>query len=160
MTTELQQLIDMSRKLGDPHADLVILGEGNTSVRAAGDTFWVKASGTELALAERSTFVRVRFAQIMAAMDSESLDDAAVKQLLSDATVEGDRSPSIETFLHALCLQLDGVAFVGELVGISQAEEDKNDDCDKDGAELPDDETSSQHGPLGTARSTQLSRAR
>ena len=23
MTTELQQLIDMSRKLGDPHADLV-----------------------------------------------------------------------------------------------------------------------------------------
>ena len=36
-----------------------------------------------------------------------------IQQLLKAATVEGDRVPSIETFLHALCLQVDGVQFVG-----------------------------------------------
>ncbi len=113
MTPQLQQLIDMSRTLADPRDDLVILGEGNTSVRADPDSFWVKASGTELAQADQSTFVRVQFDGILAALNQKSLDDQAVKQALRDATVEGDRSPSIETFLHALCLQLDGIEFVG-----------------------------------------------
>ena len=113
MTPPLEQLISMSRHLGDARHDLVILGEGNTSVRADTDSFWVKGSGTELAQAEQSTFVRVRFTPILDALRQESLDDDAVKQLLQDATIEGTRSPSIETFLHALCLQLDGVQFVG-----------------------------------------------
>ncbi len=113
MAPPLQQLIDMSRTLGDPQRDLVILGEGNTSVRADQESFWVKASGTELAQADHTTFVRVRFQPILEALLASSLDDSAVKQLLKEATVEGGRTPSIETFLHALCLQLDGVQFVG-----------------------------------------------
>ncbi len=103
----------MSRTLGDPGRDLVILGEGNTSVRADDDSFWVKASGTELARADPTTFVRVRFEPVLHALKASALDDKGVKQLLSEATVEGDRTPSIETFLHALCLQLDGVQYVG-----------------------------------------------
>jgi len=113
MTSELTQLIEMSQTLGDPHKDLVILGEGNTSVRADDESFWVKASGTELARADSNTFVRVRFERVLRALEDDTLDDGAVKQLLSEETVEGERSPSIETFLHALCLQLDGVRFVG-----------------------------------------------
>ena len=42
----LAQLIAMSRTLGDPANDYVILGEGNTSVQADAESFWVKASGT------------------------------------------------------------------------------------------------------------------
>jgi rhamnose utilization protein RhaD (predicted bifunctional aldolase and dehydrogenase) len=117
----LEQLISMSRSLGDPANDYVILGEGNTSARvgrcsprgADADSFWVKASGTQLVHASRDSFVRVRFEPILAGLDEAAMDDDAVKQLLKSATVEGDRSPSIETFLHALCLKLEGVQFVG-----------------------------------------------
>jgi len=41
----LEELVEMSRKLGEPAADCVILGEGNTSARIDEETFWVKASG-------------------------------------------------------------------------------------------------------------------
>ena len=113
MSDVLEQLIGMSQSLGDPANDYVILGEGNTSVRADEDSFWVKASGTELVRASRDSFVRVRFAPILEAMDGAPLTDTEVKQLLKAVTVEGTRAPSIETFLHALCLQLDGIQFVG-----------------------------------------------
>ncbi|MBI4581647.1 MAG: class II aldolase [Planctomycetes bacterium] len=113
MTDVLDELVSMSRVLGDPAMDYVILGEGNTSVRADRDTFWVKASGTELAQASRDGFVRVRFAPILEAIDGPPMGDAQVKDLLKSCTVEGGRAPSIETFLHALCLGLEGVQFVG-----------------------------------------------
>lgn len=114
MAERLDQLVTMSRTLGDPRADLVILGEGNTSARADQESFWVKASGTQLREAEPTSFVRVQLQPVFAALaDSRPLSDDQVKSLLKSATVEGRRGPSIETFLHALCLQLDGVQFVG-----------------------------------------------
>jgi rhamnose utilization protein RhaD (predicted bifunctional aldolase and dehydrogenase) len=113
MTSVLHELIDMSRFLGDEKRDWAILGEGNTSVRADNDSFWVKASGTELAQADEGTFVRVRFQPILDNLPRETLNDEGIKQVLRDATVEGARTASIETFLHAMCLRLDGVCFVG-----------------------------------------------
>ena len=113
MSDVLEQLIGMSRSLGDPANDYVILGEGNTSVRIDGDSFWVKASGTQLVRADRDSFVRIRSAPILEALKNEQLTDAEVKQLLKTVIVEGTRAPSIETFLHALCLRLEGIQFVG-----------------------------------------------
>jgi rhamnose utilization protein RhaD (predicted bifunctional aldolase and dehydrogenase) len=113
MSEILDQLVSLSKALGEPSNDYVILGEGNTSVRADDDSFWVKASGTQLVQADRESFVRVRSSPILAALDGPNLDDGQVKQLLKSATVSGERSPSIETFLHALCLELEGVRFVG-----------------------------------------------
>jgi rhamnose utilization protein RhaD (predicted bifunctional aldolase and dehydrogenase) len=113
MSDVLDELVEMSRALGEPANDYAILGEGNTSVRADADTFWIKASGTQLATASRDSFVRVRSAPIVSAIEAGNIDDAGVKHTLAAATVEGARAPSIETFLHALCLQLDGVRFVG-----------------------------------------------
>ena len=109
----LDQLVGLSRALGDPSWDCAILGEGNTSVRADEDSFWVKASGAQLQTASRESFVRVQLAPVLAALDEPALDDDAVKQLLKTATLGGQRTPSIETFLHAICLHLDGVRFVG-----------------------------------------------
>ena len=109
----LDELVEMSAELGSPDRDLAILGEGNTSARADAETFWVKASGVQLGRAGRDGFVRVRFAPILAALDGRPLNDAALKELLKTATAEGQRLPSIETFLHALCLQQQGVQFVG-----------------------------------------------
>jgi rhamnose utilization protein RhaD (predicted bifunctional aldolase and dehydrogenase) len=113
MSDVLDELISMSAELGAPAHDLAILGEGNSSVRADAETFWVKASGTQLGRACRESFVRVQFAPVLAALKGEMLGDAALKNLLKTATVEGQRAPSIETFLHAMCLELSGVRFVG-----------------------------------------------
>jgi hypothetical protein len=104
----------MSHNLGDPALDYVILGEGNTSARADADTFWVKASGTELRTIDATGFVRVSFERVLAMLSDPTLDDEAVEQGLYAAKVdsppgEGVR-PSVETVLHALCLSLEGVA--------------------------------------------------
>ena len=108
MSDALDELVRMSKTLGEPANDYVILGEGNTSTRADDDTFWVKASGTQLSQACRDSFVRVHFSPILAALDSPGMGDEAIKRLLKSSTVQSNRSPSIETFLHALCLQLEG----------------------------------------------------
>jgi rhamnose utilization protein RhaD (predicted bifunctional aldolase and dehydrogenase) len=113
MSDVLDELVEMSRYLGDPTHDYVIIGEGNSSVSADAESFWVKASGTQLIDAGRESFVRVRSAPILDALSGPQLSDDGVKQLLQSATAEGGRAPSIETFLHALCLELDGIRFVG-----------------------------------------------
>jgi rhamnose utilization protein RhaD (predicted bifunctional aldolase and dehydrogenase) len=113
MNDVLDELIAMSAELGAPAHDLAILGEGNTSTRADQETFWVKGSGTQLGRAARDGFVRVRFAPILEGLEGPGLDDAALRDLLKTATVQGQRLPSIETFLHALCLRQPGVHFVG-----------------------------------------------
>jgi len=113
----------MSNNLGDPALDYVIVGEGNTSCRADADTFWVKASGTELHTIDRTGFVRVSLERILAMLDAAELIDEQVKQRLSEARVDpltglgspmddGAR-PSIESILHAICLSLEGINFVG-----------------------------------------------
>jgi rhamnose utilization protein RhaD (predicted bifunctional aldolase and dehydrogenase) len=113
----LAQLITLSHNLADPALDYVILSEGNTSARAAADTFWVKASGTELRTIKREGFVRVSFERVLNILDDPDLDDEAVKQRLDATRVDpestGGVRPSVETVLHAICLGLEGVSFVG-----------------------------------------------
>ena len=111
----LTQLVTMSNNLGDPALDYVILGEGNTSARADADTFWVKASGTELRTIDSTGFVRVRFDQVLALLDEGDLSDDEVKAGLDAAKVDQSVTarPSVETVLHALALQLEDVNFVG-----------------------------------------------
>ena len=110
----LDQLVALSNRLGDPARDYVILGEGNTSARADAETFWVKASGAELRTAGPAQLVRMRFAPVLEMLEAGALDDAAVKQGLVRAKVDAEAAahPSVETILHAVCLQLEGVAFV------------------------------------------------
>jgi len=111
----LDQLVGMSNNLGDPALDYVILGEGNTSARADADTFWVKASGTELRTIGRDGFVRVRFDRALAMLDQRDFSDDVVRASLEAAKVDPavTARPSVETVLHALALQLEGVDFVG-----------------------------------------------
>jgi rhamnose utilization protein RhaD (predicted bifunctional aldolase and dehydrogenase) len=115
MTNEiLRQLVAMSNTLGDPVLDYVILGEGNTSARADADTFWVKASGKELRTVGPDGFVRVSFERVSDLLERD-VDDEGVKAGLEAAKVDATVTarPSVETVLHALALQLQGVNFVG-----------------------------------------------
>ena len=71
----LSQLVALSRSLGEPANDYVILGEGNTSARADDTSFWVKASGTELRTIGAEGFVRVAFDRLQAMLDGPDLGD-------------------------------------------------------------------------------------
>ena len=113
--TILSDLVNMSRNLGDPTLDYAILGEGNTSARADADTFWVKASGVSLRTLEPTGLVRVYFDRISELLEKEQLSDTEIRKGLEYARVDpGTKAlPSVETYLHALLLQLDDVNFIG-----------------------------------------------
>ena len=110
-------VVDLSRRLGDPAADLVILGEGNTSVALADGSFLVKASGASLHRAAEDDFVRLDRTAVLDVVADRSLDEFDIGSLaerLRAAGVDASaRTPSIETMLHALALDLPGAAFVG-----------------------------------------------
>lgn len=112
---EVQALVELSRELGRPELDYVILGEGNTSAACADGTFWVKASGSKLATASPESFVRVERAKVLAMLESTALPDEIVHERLLACRVGsfGTTKPSVETLLHAVCLALPGVHFVG-----------------------------------------------
>ncbi|HHX44044.1 MAG TPA: aldolase [Chloroflexi bacterium] len=111
----LRALVEMSRKLGQPERDLVILGEGNTSALCDDGTFWVKASGTELRTITADGFVRLRIDAVRALAERTTLSDEELKEALAAARVDTDspRLPSVETVLHALALSDGGAKFVG-----------------------------------------------
>ncbi len=111
----LNQLVTLSNHLGEPARDWVILGEGNTSARADAESFWVKASGYELRTIAANGFVRVSFERALALLERPNLNDQDIKDGLNAAKTDAGvpAHPSVETLLHALCLCLDGVNFIG-----------------------------------------------
>jgi rhamnose utilization protein RhaD (predicted bifunctional aldolase and dehydrogenase) len=105
----------MTRSLGERERDYVILSEGNTSVRADDDTFWVKTSGSRMPEVDAGSFVRVHMKQVLALLDASPLPEQTFRRRLAAAAVGPDaiKSPSIESALHALCLTLGNATFVG-----------------------------------------------
>jgi rhamnose utilization protein RhaD (predicted bifunctional aldolase and dehydrogenase) len=111
----LDQLVKLSNNLGQPEHDYVILGEGNTSARVDDQTFWVKASGTELRTIMAVGFVQVSFERALAMLNGPELSDQKVKEVLTAAKAvpEAPGHPSVETLLHAQLLCLEDINFVG-----------------------------------------------
>jgi len=111
----LTQLIEMSRNLGDPSRNLVILGEGNTSAKVDDKTFFVKASGKELRTADENSFVQVSLPPVLETLAGKNLTDEEVKKALSESKSDhsSEIMPSLETFLHAYLLSLPDIRFVG-----------------------------------------------
>jgi rhamnose utilization protein RhaD (predicted bifunctional aldolase and dehydrogenase) len=110
----LQQLVEFTRRLGDPVNDYAILGEGNTSAVVDEESFFVKASGATLNGIGPDGFVQVRRAPILAMLDAKRLTDDEVRDGMLAACAPGaTRRPSVETLFHAYFLSLPGVRFVG-----------------------------------------------
>src|SRR5690348_18289000 len=108
MTNErrLAELVRVSREIGEPALDLVVLAEGNTSTLLDDRTFFVKGSGARLATAEAADFAHVHLEPLLdAALDDRPRD---VRTLFHEAQPERTRTPrpSIETWLHAVALGL------------------------------------------------------
>ena len=111
----LDQLVSISRELGKPENDCVILGEGNTSAKIDDDYFFVKASGRYLANAEPDSVVKVRLKDAVALLDRGDLTDEEIKDALFAVCADPANKlrPSIETTFHSFLLSLPDVNFVG-----------------------------------------------
>ena len=113
--TVLADLVAMSRELGRPENDYVVLGEGNTSAKVNDEFFFVKASGKYLRDADENTFVKVRLKEAAAILDQGDLTDDEIKDALFAVCADPANKlrPSIETTFHSFLLTLPGVSFVG-----------------------------------------------
>jgi rhamnose utilization protein RhaD (predicted bifunctional aldolase and dehydrogenase) len=111
----LMNLVEMSLNLGRPEMDYIILGEGNSSAKIDAETFWVKASGASLSNLEPENLIKVNFEKTLALLEQENLSDdeirAGLKAVCVDPLVKS--LPSVETFLHAVLLQFEGVNYIG-----------------------------------------------
>jgi rhamnose utilization protein RhaD (predicted bifunctional aldolase and dehydrogenase) len=109
-----EKLIGLSREIGREDRRLAILGEGNTSASLGDGTFLVKASGSSLATMEADDLTHVQLDVALAALDDSALDDSGVRKVLESSRVDSSaKLPSVETFLHAVCLSEGGAKWVG-----------------------------------------------
>lgn len=116
-------LVELSRELGLESRQLAILGEGNTSTLLDDGTFLVKASGSSLATLESRDVTRVDKDAVLGLIDQD-LDEQAIEDALLSVRIDAQaKKPSVETFLHALCLSEAGVNWVGHThtVSVNQA---------------------------------------
>lgn len=111
---DLQTLISLSRTLGRPENELVILAEGNTSLRVAPERMLVKATGSSLASASADDFVQIELGQFLELIDDDTAgDDHEVARVFEAARSWGTKRASVEALLHAVCQQIEGVSVVG-----------------------------------------------
>jgi rhamnose utilization protein RhaD (predicted bifunctional aldolase and dehydrogenase) len=112
MPAELRTLVELSRTLGEPGRDLVILAEGNTSIRTDPDRMLVKASGSQLGTAADEDFVEVDTRTMLDLVNDEAVGADDVERVFGELGQTGKR-PSVEAMLHAICLSAGGASVVG-----------------------------------------------
>jgi len=108
------ELLSLSHHLGEEPRDYVIIGEGNTSARIDPATFFVKASGRNLASLDPDGLVEIDQRRVLELLDAQASDEDVACGLLEAclAGAPGAR-PSVETILHAVLYQLTDAGFIG-----------------------------------------------
>ena len=107
------ELVTLTRSLGEPGKDLVILAEGNTSQRLADGRIAVKTSGSYMAASTPREFVVVDVDPLIALMESEGTTQAELTAMLDGGEHDGiRRRASIETLVHAAVQSVSPTAFV------------------------------------------------
>lgn len=114
-------LLELTRRLGQPALDLAILAEGNTSELLDDGRLVIKASGANLSASTKDDFVVVDIDEVMAVVDDPEANQADLTAVLvARHALRADGLPrrgSIETLVHAtvarLARELGGIRFVG-----------------------------------------------
>ncbi len=120
MTQTIEKLLWLSHEIGRDDRHLAILGEGNTSADLDDGTFLIKASGGNLASLDAAGLSRVKFDVILDAVNDKSLDDSGVREVLLASRADAEsKLPSVETFMHAICLQEAGAKWIGHCHPVS-----------------------------------------
>jgi rhamnose utilization protein RhaD (predicted bifunctional aldolase and dehydrogenase) len=110
----LDKLVTLSREFGREDRGWAILGEGNTSTRVSDDRFYVKASGSRLGEAKPEDFTEVDLHRALEYVAKPSLTDEEVQTALDAIKIDANaKRPSVETFVHAVCLQESDCNWVG-----------------------------------------------
>lgn len=114
MNEILDQLVEMTRQIGQPQQNYVIIGEGNTSFYVDDETFWIKASGQAMNGITPGGFVRVYFAPILA-LFGQKLSEPELRAAMQAARVDQSTPtrPSVEVTFHAALLHGCGVRVIG-----------------------------------------------
>jgi rhamnose utilization protein RhaD (predicted bifunctional aldolase and dehydrogenase) len=119
-----EELLGLTRALGRPERDLVILAEGNTSQRLEDGRVVVKASGARMRDATPEDFVTVEVEPLVALMDDPAATQADLTAALDAGVVGGRRRRgSIETLVHIAVQSVSPAAYVAhthptEVVGL------------------------------------------
>lgn len=107
-------LLALTRSLGRPDRDLVILAEGNTSQLLDDGRLVVKASGSRMRDVCEEDFVVVDQAPLVDLVTSPSSTQADLTDALDAGRVDGlRRRGSIETLVHVAVQAVKPAAFVG-----------------------------------------------
>ena len=108
------ELLSLSRFLGEEQRDLTILGEGNTSAKIDEGSFLVKASGSCLQTLSENDVVACQFDKLLPMLDKDDLSDQDIEDHLLACRVDtASKKPSVETLFHAYLLSLPDINFVG-----------------------------------------------
>ncbi len=115
MTNPFDQLVEMTRALGDPARDYAIIGEGNTSMRLDAESFAVKASGHQLHEIGADGFVSLRMTPILALLDDPPATLSEEKARTQAAVLDGrdGLNASVEASFHAMLLHECGARYIG-----------------------------------------------
>ncbi len=110
----LEELVRLSHQLGKEERALAILGEGNTSADNGDGTFYVKASGTSLGSLTSEGLSKVSHQKVAAILARENVTEEDIEQGLLDCLADPThKKPSVETFLHSLCMSEGDAKWVG-----------------------------------------------
>jgi rhamnose utilization protein RhaD (predicted bifunctional aldolase and dehydrogenase) len=116
----LDELILLSHELGREERQLTILGEGNTSADCGDGSFWIKASGSQLGTIDEKGFSRCSHERVTFLLSQGNLTQQQISDgLLSTLVDKTHRRPSVETFLHSICLQQPEINWVGHTHPVS-----------------------------------------
>lgn len=108
------ELVGLTRSLGEPARDLVILAEGNTSQLIDDGLIALKASGSRMRDVTAADFVVAEVEQLAPLLTSTSATQADLTAALDAGTVEGRRvRGSIEALVHVAVQVIAPAAFVG-----------------------------------------------
>lgn len=108
-----QELIDLTRALGRPERDLVILAEGNTSEFLADGALVVKASGSSMEQATADTFVVVELDSLLQILRDPDAGQEELTAALVATDPAGNRvRASIESLVHAAVRAFAPVRYV------------------------------------------------
>lgn len=108
------ELVTLTRSLGEADRDLVILAEGNTSQRLVDGRLAVKASGSRMRDATRDDFVVVDLPPLVELLTSAEATQADLTAALDAGDVDGRRTRgSIETLVHVAVQAVRPATWVG-----------------------------------------------
>jgi rhamnose utilization protein RhaD (predicted bifunctional aldolase and dehydrogenase) len=108
------ELVALTRSLGDPPRDLVVLAEGNTSQLLPDGRVVVKASGSSMRTATAEDFVVVDVDPLVELMSSATATQADLTTALDAGEHAGRRRrASIETLVHVAAQAFAPTPFVG-----------------------------------------------